>query len=445
MVEEKSILKTVLFRDFSKWNVNLYLNKFDIKYKWKPVSLEKIMRPRKERIKNKDYKGQFPIVEKIRFSDGKVFFREEKNPKTDLNVSCVNDLLVSNINFEKGAFAINTFETIVTSTDYQSYELLVPIDFDYFNQILRTEKFLLQVKSLKSGGMKTRARYDFLKQFEIPVPPISEQKAIVQKYQDTISKAVDLEKEAEKADKGIDDFIFLKLGIKEVLLEKNNDFILNTTSFSNLYSWDVKHSILNISPQTLLKSSLYKNIPVQSVFEINPLTQIPKEIDKITFLPMECISDISGTVIEKRIIDSKTKGYTKFKDNDVIFAKITPCMQNGKCAVVQDLLHGYGMGSTEFHVFRAIKEDVLPEFLHSLLRTTMLRRTAMNYFTGSSGQQRVSSEFIKNLFIPLPPLPVQNEIVEHINQIKAQAKDLRQQAKELREKAKLEFERSVFE
>lgn len=180
-------------------------------------------------------------------------------------------------------------------------------------------------------------------------------------------------------------------------------------------------------------------------FEINPLTQIPKEIDKITFLPMECISDISGTVIEKRIIDSKTKGYTKFKDNDVIFAKITPCMQNGKCAVVKALLHGYGMGSTEFHVFRAIKEDVLPEFLHSLLRTTMLRRTAMNYFTGSSGQQRVSSEFIKNLFIPLPPLPVQNEIVEHINQIKAQVKDLRQQAKELREKAKLEFERSVFE
>ena len=75
----------------------------------------------------------------------------------------------------------------------------------------------------------------------------------------------------------------------------------------------------------------------------------------------------------------------------------------------------------------------------------MLRRTAMNYFTGSSGQQRVSSEFIKNLFIPLPPLPVQNEIVEHINQIKAQVKDLRQQAKELREKAKLDFERSVFE
>ena len=74
MVEEKSILKTILFHNFSKWNVNLYLNKFDIKYKWKPVSLEKIMKPRKERIKNKDYKGQFPIVEKIRFSDGKFFF-----------------------------------------------------------------------------------------------------------------------------------------------------------------------------------------------------------------------------------------------------------------------------------------------------------------------------------------------------------------------------------
>ena len=445
MVEE-CLLKSINFVDLEKWYVEYYLREIHLKSKFELIKLRKIISPKKNLIKKDDYKGDIPIVDKIVFKTGDIVFRKEK--KTGMNLYSLDneELLVSNINFHQGATALNTFGKIVASTHYQPYSINTEIiDPIYLVKILRSEPFLKMVSGKKAQGIKNESGYDFIGNFKIPVPSIPEQKAIVQKYQDTISKAEAIENEAEKADKGIDDFIFLKLGIKEVSLEKNNDFILNTTSFSNLYSWDVKHSILNISPQTLLKSSLYKNIPVQSVFEINPLTQIPKEIDKITFLPMECISDISGTVIEKRIIDSKTKGYTKFKDNDVIFAKITPCMQNGKCAVVQDLLHGYGMGSTEFHVFRAIKEDVLPEFLHSLLRTTMLRRTAMNYFTGSSGQQRVSSEFIKNLFIPLPPLPVQNEIVEHINQIKAQVKDLRQQAKELREKAKIEFERSVFE
>ena len=69
----------------------------------------------------------------------------------------------------------------------------------------------------------------------------------------------------------------------------------------------------------------------------------------------------------------------------------------------------------------------------------------MNYFTGSSGQQRVSSEFIENLYIPLPPLPIQKEIVSHINKIKKQVKDLRKQVKDIREQAKKNFEGSIFE
>ena len=352
---------------------------------------------------------------------------------------------MSNINFEKGAFAINKFDTIVTSTDYQSYEILIPINYDYFNQVLRTDAFLRQVKALKSGGMKTRARYDFIKQFSIPIPSLKEQNIIFKCYKKTLDQAEKLEKQAEELEKNIDCYIFQTLGIQETSLERKNDSILSITFFNNLYNWDAKHAILNINPQTLLKSSIFKNIPIQTAFSINPTTTIPKDLDEISFLPMECISDIYGSVIEKRTIDSKTQGYTKFKDNDVIFAKITPCMQNGKCAVVKDLKQGYGMGSTEFHVFRAISDDVIPEYLHSLLRTKMLRKAAMNFFTGSSGQQRVSSEFIENLYIPLPPLPIQEEVVNHINTIKKQVKDLRKQVTDLREQAKKNFEGSIFE
>lgn len=441
MVEEKSILKTVLFRDFSKWNVNLYLNKFDIKYKWKPVSLEKIMRPRKERIKNKDYKGQFPIVEKIRFSDGKVFFREEKNPKTDLNVSCVNDLLVSNINFEKGAFAINTFETIVTSTDYQSYELLVPIDFDYFNQILRTEKFLLQVKSLKSGGMKTRARYDFLKQFEIPVPPISEQKAIIQKYQDTIFKAEAIEKEANFLLNDSHLYFDSLLQIEEI----KPSFVsgLNFIHYKNIDLWGIDKNLC----RKTIRNKKYKTVSLENLCSVGsggtpsrnhseyyrdgniPWIKTTEVIDEI-------ISDTEEKITQKGLENSSAKLY---EANSLIIAMYGQGKTRGRTAK----LNVRATTNQACAVLYDINENLVNiDYLWFYFQNEYER---IRELASGNNQPNLNAGMIKTYPIVLPPLPVQNEIVEHISQIKAQVKDLRQQAKELREKAKLEFERSVFE
>lgn len=441
MVEEKSILKTILFHNFSKWNVNLYLNNFDIKYKWKPVSLEKIMRPRKERIKNKDYKGQFPIVEKIRFSDGKVFFREEKNPKTDLNVSCVNDLLVSNINFEKGAFAINTFETIVTSTDYQSYELLVPIDFDYFNQILRTEKFLLQVKSLKSGGMKTRARYDFLKQFEIPVPPISEQKAIVQKYQDTINEAEKFEKEAEKLIIFKENYIQNILGIP-LIDDTIQSTLLSYSKFSDLLEkWTI--SPLQSEINEKLRLSKYR---LDKISSLNCVTRSWKKKEykekKFDYIEIGGINpeteEISSVQLE--VSKAPSRATQLVYKGDLIFGMTRPYLK--KFAIV-DTAHDGFICSSGFQVIQP-SENYNLHFILELLKSNVCISQFKEAMTGAL-YPALNAEQLGNIRIPLPPLPVQNEIVEHINQIKAQVKDLRQQAKELREKAKLEIERSVFE
>lgn len=441
MVEEKFILKTVLFHNFSKWNVNLYLNKFDIKYKWKPVSLEKIMKPRKERIKNKDYKGQFPIIEKIRFSDGKVFFREEKNPKTDLNVSCVNDLIVSNINFEKGAFAINTFETIVTSTDYQSYELLVPIDFDYFNQILRTEKFLLQVKSLKSGGMKTRARYDFLKQFEIPVPPISEQKAIVQKYQDTINEAEKLEKEANFLLNDSHLYFDSLLQIEDI----KPSFVsgLNFIHYKNIDLWGIDKNLC----RKTIRNKKYKTVPLENLCSVGsggtpsrnhseyyrdgniPWIKTTEVIDEI-------ISDTEEKITQKGLENSSAKLY---EANSLIIAMYGQGKTRGRTAK----LNVRATTNQACAVLYDINESLVHiDYLWFYFQNEYER---IRELASGNNQPNLNAGMIKTYPIVLPPLPVQNEIVEHINQIKAQVKDLRQQAKELREKAKLEFERSVFE
>ena len=103
------------------------------------------------------------------------------------------------------------------------------------------------------------------------------------------------------------------------------------------------------------------------------------------------------------------KGYTYFAEGDVLFAKITPCMQNGKHAIAKDLLDGVGFGSTEFHVIRPGAE-ITSEWVHHFIRQPVVLRAATAHFTGAVGQQRVPEAFLANLAIPLPALAEQQRI-----------------------------------
>lgn len=136
---------------------------------------------------------------------------------------------------------------------------------------------------------------------------------------------------------------------------------------------------------------------------------------EVTFVPMSAVDDGSGTIArpEIRQMADVKKGYTYFKDADVIFAKITPCMENGKSAIASRLRNGIGFGSTEFHVVRA-GADVLPAWLHLILRSKQVRDDAENAMQGAAGQQRVPIEFLKQLEIPVPPLAEQRRIVARV-------------------------------
>jgi len=117
-----------------------------------------------------------------------------------------------------------------------------------------------------------------------------------------------------------------------------------------------------------------------------------------------------------------SKGYTSFREGDVLFAKITPSMENGKAAIALDLVNGFGFGSTEFHVFRS-GSLVLAEWIFALIRQSVFRAAAKRSFVGTAGQQRGPTNFIENFEIPLPPLPEQQRIVAILRQADA----LRQQ------------------
>jgi type I restriction enzyme S subunit len=112
---------------------------------------------------------------------------------------------------------------------------------------------------------------------------------------------------------------------------------------------------------------------------------------------------------ETRPFAELRKGYTYFEEGDVLFARITPCMQNGKHAIAHGLIGGFGFGTTEFHVLRPGSETI-PEWIHFFLRQPAVLREATAHFAGAVGQQRVPQGFLASLEIPLPPVRGQERI-----------------------------------
>ena len=163
------------------------------------------------------------------------------------------------------------------------------------------------------------------------------------------------------------------------------------------------------------KSKIYPLFKLTDLAFINPTTTFSniQQQEDITFIPMEAINQNLGIIdVEYTKKIEETKGYTKFKENDLIWAKITPCMQNGKSAIVRNTINGYACGSTEFFIIRCKTNTILIEYIHFILRDKRILKTAMNFFGGSAGQQRVSKDFLLNLLIPLPPLEIQQQIVD---------------------------------
>lgn len=146
----------------------------------------------------------------------------------------------------------------------------------------------------------------------------------------------------------------------------------------------------------------------------------------VSFVPMPAVSDVHGIILphSSRPLSEVWTGYTHFQDDDVIFAKITPCMENGKAAVAKGLTNGMACGSTEFYVMRS-KGAVRPSYLHSFLRQQGYRNEAEANMTGAVGQRRVPRAFLEVTSIPLPPLPEQHRIVERIEALLAKVQRVR--------------------
>lgn len=298
------------------------------------------------------------------------------------------------------------------------------------------------VRAIQRAAAQPNINAEEYKSLPISLPPLHIQQQIVNVYNAALSQRKKKLSESKAKLASIDQYLLNELGITLPEDSHEKTFIVN---YKDVDGGRLDPSIYKKNFKLI--SSRYENVKLSKHAFINPSTTYKKLTadSKISFVPMEQIDEIYSEISfmeDKKV--SESTGYTRFMDGDLLWAKITPCMQNGKSAIARNLRNGYGCGSTEFFVLRPRSNELSIEYLHNILHMQIVRKTAMLHFGGSAGQQRVSSSFLEKFNLPLPPLTKQREIADHISAIRAEAKALEQEANTILEQAKKKVEELIL-
>ena len=229
-----------------------------------------------------------------------------------------------------------------------------------------------------------------------PLPPLPEQQRIVDRIESLFAK---LDEAKDKVQHVLDE-------------SENRKSAILYKAYSGVYTekWRKEN---NISRDD------WNKLKLKNVCKINPPKINAKDFDdnlEVSFFPMASLSEVTGTIVDpqtRKLSEVKT-GFTNFMEGDVVFAKITPCMENGKTAIIGELLNGIGYGTTEFYVFRC-SDKLLNGYLFHLLRSKHFRDDAKAVMTGAVGQQRVPKSYLEEFVIDLPSLNEQKEILKIVD------------------------------
>lgn len=315
---------------------------------------------------------------------------------------------------------------------------------EYISILLNCDFVQKQIEQNRIQTTIPKIGLDRIGKLKVPkVPLCSIQQKAVEIYRIAQKAKQEKDKEAKSLLDSIDSFLIKILAITQN--QSSEQELEFPTTLSNVIG--KRLDVSSYKKHFEMISDKYPNKKLSSIAKIDPTIKFhntDKDIS-ISFIPMECIDEEYGEVNKKYEVPiSQTKGYTKFEEGDLLWAKITPCMQNGKSAIARNLKNGKGCGSTEFYVIRPKTNELLIEYVYLVLRHSEVLKAAQGSFGGSAGQQRVSSQYIKSIIIPYPDLNVQQMIVDVVIERKRKAKQLQQEGCALLKKAKHEIEKIIL-
>lgn len=288
--------------------------------------------------------------------------------------------------------------------------------FQYYTQSFLYKEMITSRMNMAVNQVSINQKQ--LGDIEYPLPPLAEQQRIVDRIERMFSK---LDEVKENVQNVIDGF------------ENRKSAILHKAFNGELTAkWREENGVSFTS---------WENVVIDDVCVINPPKLNTKDLDdslEVSFVPMASLSEIYGEIIEPQVRKLKDvkSGFTNFKEGDVVFAKITPCMENGKCAIVGKLVNDIGYGTTEFYVFRCGKK-IFNRYLYHVLRHKSFRDRAKAEMTGAVGQQRVPKNFLQKYSLYLPSYSEQNEIVNLLDKFISKEQQAKEKAEEILAKIEL--------
>ena len=285
----------------------------------------------------------------------------------------------------KGAYNVALAKVIILYPEVVDDEFLYLYYYSHFYQ-----DFCIKAgygRSAQAGFNKSD-----LNELLFPLPPFIEQRRIVERIESLFAK---LDEAKEKAQAVVDSF------------ETRKAAILHKAFTGELTAkWREEHGV---------RMESWEQCSLSDVCTVNPkkvdTKDLPDELE-VSFFPMPALSEIYGEITDPqtRLLKEVRSGFTNFSEGDVVFAKITPCMENGKSAVVGKLVNDIGYGTTEFFVLRC-SDRLYNRFLYHLVRDKLFRDKAKAVMAGAVGQQRVPKRYLETYKLNLPKFNEQREIV----------------------------------
>ena len=271
----------------------------------------------------------------------------------------------------------------------------------YFNALyqyfyMNTEFFTNQLRNSASATTIAIVNKTKMESCYYPLAPLAEQQRIVDRIESLFAK---LDEAKEKAQAVVDSFETRKAAI----LHKAFTGELTT-------KWREEHGV---------RMESWEQCSLSDVCTVNPkkadTKDLPDELE-VSFFPMPALSEIYGDITDPqtRLLKEVRSGFTNFSEGDVVFAKITPCMENGKSAVVGKLVNDIGYGTTEVFVLRC-SDRLYNRFLYHLVRDKLFRDKAKAVMAGAVGQQRVPKRYLETYKLNLPNINEQREIVRFLD------------------------------
>ena len=279
------------------------------------------------------------------------------------------------------------------STEFHVLRPRANVDARYIYYFVSSQTFRKEAAGHMTGAVGLRrVPSAFLEDCEIPLPHIDEQRRIV----------VELEKQFSRLDEAVANLKRVKANLKRYKAS-----VLKDAVEGRLVKPDVFSEAAGATPLVRLCDAVLFNPKIDRSSLTNETL--------VSFVPMASVGAANGQIDvsqERNYLEVK-KGYTYFREGDVLFAKVTPCMENGKMAVVKCLKNGVGFGSTEFHVLRP-RAGVDAQYVYYFVSSEAFRKEAARHMTGAVGLRRVPTAFLESVEIPLPHIDKQRRIVDEV-------------------------------